>query len=128
MRNLKVGDFTWICQERASKNELVLPYVVERKRMDDLGSSIKDGRFHEQKHRLKQSGIQNLIYIIESHGKNKHTGLPLASLMQGAANTLIQDGFQVKFTDNHKQSMQYLAGFSILLKEYFEVIISTFLL
>lgn len=89
--------------------------------MDDLGHSIKDGRFHEQKFRLKQSGIQNLIYIVESFGNNTHTGLPVSSLMQGATNTLVQDGFQVKFTENHKHSLQYVAWFSLLLKKYYEV-------
>jgi len=29
--------------------ELVLDYIVERKRMDDLADSIVDGRFREQK-------------------------------------------------------------------------------
>ena len=29
--------------------EAVLDYIVERKRMDDLASSITDGRFREQK-------------------------------------------------------------------------------
>jgi crossover junction endonuclease MUS81 len=31
------------------RRELVMDYIVERKRMDDLCSSIKDGRFKEQK-------------------------------------------------------------------------------
>ena len=31
------------------KVELVLDYIVERKRMDDLADSIVDGRFSEQK-------------------------------------------------------------------------------
>jgi len=31
------------------KVELVLDYIVERKRMDDLADSIVDGRFREQK-------------------------------------------------------------------------------
>lgn len=48
IRHLKVGDFVWISRHKNGK-ELTLPYVVERKRMDDLGGSIKDGRFHEQK-------------------------------------------------------------------------------
>lgn len=47
-RQLSVGDFVWIARDQSGK-ELLLPYIVERKRMDDLGSSIKDGRFHEQK-------------------------------------------------------------------------------
>lgn len=54
VRHLKVGDFTWICKDRINGHELVLPYIVERKRMDDLGSSIKDGRFHEQKVSIKK--------------------------------------------------------------------------
>lgn len=120
VRHMKVGDFTWIARERTTNNELVLPYIVERKRMDDLGSSIKDGRYHEQKKRLKQSNIKNLIYVIESYGKNTHTGLPLSSLIQAATNTLLQDGFQVKFTDNHRHTMEYLAGFTSLLNKHFK--------
>ena len=49
LRHLKVSDFTWVCRERATGQELVLPYIVERKRMDDLAKSIRDGRFREQK-------------------------------------------------------------------------------
>jgi crossover junction endonuclease MUS81 len=54
VRKLSIGDYLWICKPKASSGtrsdrELVLPYVVERKRMDDLVSSIKDGRFKEQK-------------------------------------------------------------------------------
>ena len=30
-------------------NEIVLEYIIERKRMDDLADSIIDRRFHEQK-------------------------------------------------------------------------------
>jgi ERCC4-type nuclease len=49
LRHLKVSDFVWVCRERETGRELVLPYIVERKRMDDLAKSIQDGRFHEQK-------------------------------------------------------------------------------
>jgi hypothetical protein len=56
LRHLKVGDFTWVCRDRVTAQELVLPYIVERKRMDDLASSIRDGRFHEQK--VKQICLQ----------------------------------------------------------------------
>lgn len=53
-RKLSVGDYLWICKPKAGSGistdkELVLPFVVERKRLDDLVSSIKDGRFKEQK-------------------------------------------------------------------------------
>lgn len=49
VRHLKIGDFTWIARCRETKDELVIPYIIERKRMDDLSASITDGRFHEQK-------------------------------------------------------------------------------
>lgn len=48
MRRLSVGDFAWICRDRSGR-ELMLPYILERKRLDDLSGSIQDGRFHEQK-------------------------------------------------------------------------------
>ena len=38
-----------MCTGRYGGRELMLDYIVERKRMDDLAGSIIDGRFHEQK-------------------------------------------------------------------------------
>jgi len=38
-----------VFSETGVKVELVLDYILERKRMDDLASSIMDGRFKEQK-------------------------------------------------------------------------------
>ncbi|KAG1666427.1 Crossover junction endonuclease MUS81 [Nymphon striatum] len=65
VRKLHIGDFVWIAKERVSPVpgclqikppvELLLNFIIERKRMDDLASSIKDGRFHEQKVSLFQS-------------------------------------------------------------------------
>jgi len=42
VRKLNVGDYLWILKT-SSRQELVLDVVVERKRIDDLASSIKDG-------------------------------------------------------------------------------------
>lgn len=137
VRRLKVGDFAWIAKCRKTSYELVLPYVVERKRMDDLSASIIDGRFHEQKvflktiisldvyscfyisnylffisigqFRLKQSGIQHLMYIVENTDKNTRFSIPLPSLLQASVNCLVQDGFTVKYTRSHKDSMLYLS-------------------
>ena len=47
VRALDIGDVLWIA--KSGSDEYVLDYIVERKRMDDLVSSITDGRFHEQK-------------------------------------------------------------------------------
>ncbi|KAI8123129.1 hypothetical protein FF38_10725 [Lucilia cuprina] len=109
VRRLTVGDFLWIARDKEG-NELVLPHIVERKRMDDLASSIRDGRFHEQKHRLHQSGIQHIIYLIEDYGDNEHVGLPLDNLKQALSNTLIHNNFAIEHTENHRRSMMYLQG------------------
>ncbi|XP_008433834.1 crossover junction endonuclease MUS81 isoform X2 [Poecilia reticulata] len=59
VRKLNVGDFLWVAREKVAPvpgqlrasagRELVLDYIIERKRMDDLCGSIIDGRFREQK-------------------------------------------------------------------------------
>lgn len=62
VRKLEVGDFAWIARSKNSRaDELVLPYIVERKRMDDLGGSIKDGRFKEQKVSLPSLLIRTIL-------------------------------------------------------------------
>ncbi len=51
-RVLSVGDMCWIARSRSPNGvvrECVLDYVCERKRLDDLISSIHGGRYEEQK-------------------------------------------------------------------------------
>lgn len=123
VRKLNVGDFIWIAQHKVDKsNELVLPYIIERKRLDDLSSSIKDGRFHEQKFRLKQCGIQNVIYLIENHikGGKVQAGLPFTTLLQAATNTQIHSKFQVKFTENSQHTLLYLTVMTSFIENIFK--------
>lgn len=51
-RALRLGDMCWIARRHdaygAEADECVLDFVVERKRLDDLCTSIKDGRYNEQ--------------------------------------------------------------------------------
>lgn len=123
VRKLNVGDFTWIAQHRIDKSkEFVLPYIIERKRLDDLSSSIKDGRFHEQKFRLKQCGVENVVYLIENHmkgGKAQH-GLPFTTLLQAATNTQIHNKFQVKFTENNQHTVLYLTVMTSFIENIFK--------
>uniref|UniRef100_A0A182IYC0 Crossover junction endonuclease MUS81 n=1 Tax=Anopheles atroparvus TaxID=41427 RepID=A0A182IYC0_ANOAO len=110
VRRLSVGDFAWIVKDDTGR-EFLLPYIIERKRMDDLASSIKDGRFHEQKFRLKNCGLANVIYLIEHLGNNRQVGVPESTLTQAALNTYVQD-FTVKFTENHHHTVMYLSVMS----------------
>jgi len=49
VKPLSVGDFLWVARCHHQQQDIVLDYVIERKRIDDLVSSIKDNRFKEQK-------------------------------------------------------------------------------
>ncbi|XP_040571836.1 crossover junction endonuclease MUS81 [Lepeophtheirus salmonis] len=122
-RNINVGDFLWIAKEKVEVNshsfrqrepkELVLPYIVERKRMDDLQKSIMDQRYAEQKFRIKNSGLKYLYYLVEdfkSMDRNTTSGrgIGASALEQAMANTTIQEGFFIQRTKNQKESMELI--------------------
>nr|XP_012633580.1 crossover junction endonuclease MUS81 isoform X2 [Microcebus murinus] len=114
VRKLHVGDFVWVAQETRPRNlakpgELVLNHIVERKRLDDLCSSIIDGRFREQKFRLKRCGLERRIYLVEEQGSVHNLSLPESTLLQAVTNTQVIDGFFVKRTADIKESAAYLA-------------------
>jgi ERCC4-type nuclease len=72
-------------------------------------------------YRLKESGIPNVIYMIENYSKNYNGAIPISSLFQAAMNTLVQDNFSVKFTKDHKDSLRYLSIMTTMLTEIYEV-------
>ncbi|XP_055271482.1 crossover junction endonuclease MUS81 isoform X2 [Moschus berezovskii] len=114
VRKLHVGDFVWVAQETSPRDpaqpaELVLDHIVERKRLDDLCSSIIDGRFREQKFRLKRCGLGRRVYMVEEHGSVHNLSLPESTLLQAVTNTQVIDGFFVKRTADIKESAAYLA-------------------
>lgn len=126
LRKLHVGDFLWIAQERVfsthgptKPRELVLNHIVERKRMDDLSKSITDGRFREQKFRLKQCGLKYPIYLIEQYGSAQHYSVSEDKLKQAITNTQVIDGFGVKFTQDCKESIAYLTVMSRYLESFY---------
>ena len=57
-KNLDLGDII------IEFNDIPL-IIIERKTIPDLLASIKDGRYREQKTRIKDSGIKYKIYLIE---------------------------------------------------------------
>lgn len=52
VRRLPVGDGIWIARHKYLLSEYVLDFIVERKKVDDLRSSIRDNRYRDQKLRL----------------------------------------------------------------------------
>ncbi|XP_054707862.1 crossover junction endonuclease MUS81-like [Uloborus diversus] len=120
VRKLHVGDFLWVAREHSNtQRELVLDFIIERKRLDDFAHSIKDGRFREQKFRMRNSGLKNPIYLVE-HYNVKYCGLPEATLEQALANTQIIDGFLIKRTQGVKESVSYLSLMTKLIKNKYQ--------
>lgn len=55
-----------ICCYRAGRGEsYVLDFLLERKAVGDLASSIKDGRYGRQKAAMRATGLRRLLYVLE---------------------------------------------------------------
>ena len=92
-RVLELGDILFL-----SDDESIVHLIIERKSFADLLSSIKDGRYAEQSHRLKNCfpNPHNVVYLLE-----------------GMFSTVKNDA------DKHKiiaciASLNYFKGFSVL--------------
>ncbi|TPX07002.1 uncharacterized protein E0L32_011070 [Thyridium curvatum] len=130
MRSLELGDVLWVAKcndpgllarSGAEGDEVVLDWIAERKRLDDLIGSIKDGRFHEQKFRLRRSGVRNVIYLIEEIHMDSNQYLKYEEAVQSAiASTQVVNGFFIKRTQKMDDTIRYLARMTSLLKKQYE--------
>lgn len=130
-RSLELGDALWVakCKDPLllprlgeEGDEIVLDYIVERKRLDDLVASIKDRRFHEQKFRLRRSGVRNVIYIIEEIALGQETAQKYHEMIQSAiASTQVLDGYFVKKTQKLDDTIRYLTRMTVMLKALYKV-------
>lgn len=131
IRKLNVGDFLWVAREKVAPvpgqlrppvaKELVLDYIIERKRIDDLCGSIIDGRFREQKFRLKRCGLHKPIYLVEQCGSAAaHLSLPESTLQQAIVNTQVVDKFFVKRVQDIKDSAAYLTVMTRYLQKLYQ--------
>ncbi|KAM5482032.1 Crossover junction endonuclease mus81 [Microsporum audouinii] len=132
IRALEIGDINWVAkckdpnflaQYGEQGDEVVLDWIVERKRLSDLLSSIKDGRFHEQKFRLRRSGIKNVIYLVElmtlTNANVASTNRDMAAITSAIASTQVVNGYFVKQTNSLDESIRYLARMTKLLREMY---------
>jgi ERCC4-type nuclease len=95
-QRLSVGDI--ILTDSSNEEDIV---IMERKSLNDLAASIRDGRYNEQSFRLSQypHHNHNIIYIIEGDLSkyNEHRG-----------------GITKKALNSAMMSIQYYKGFSII--------------
>ncbi|KAF7318326.1 ERCC4 domain-containing protein [Mycena chlorophos] len=109
VESLELGDVTWVA-EVAGGQRYVLDVILERKRLDDLVSSITDGRFHEQKFRLKQSAISRVFYLVEEYNTQQNKADWGVQISTALSSTQIADSFFVKETKNVHDTVSFLIG------------------
>lgn len=100
-QNIELGDFIWIV------NETVLNYIVERKKGSDFCSSIADGRYNDQKRRLKSLGVDNIYYIIEGLKESDMNKLGINRVLKCLSETK-NEGFTVIETENIDETVEVL--------------------
>ncbi|KDN44739.1 hypothetical protein K437DRAFT_247592 [Tilletiaria anomala UBC 951] len=123
-RALPLGDAVWIARRKdggkGEEDEAVLDFIVERKRLDDLNSSIKDGRWREQKFRLSNSGLSHVVYLVEDYDIDQQWSSFGESLQTALSSTQIVDGYFVERTADVEQSLQYLTSMHTVVQEMWE--------
>jgi ERCC4-type nuclease len=110
VKPLDVGDIQILCNDN-------IKVVIERKTIEDLISSIKDGRYKEQKLRLLQTREETgcvLVYIIEKSPRiNAHRGLFMdmsAGVVGAIINTCIRDHIFVLQTQSVEDTASLIQG------------------
>ncbi|KAG0148561.1 hypothetical protein CROQUDRAFT_654640 [Cronartium quercuum f. sp. fusiforme G11] len=107
-RALAAGDALWIAVHKHNKKEVVLDSIVERKRLDDLCASILDARFHEQKARLKNSGLRDRIYLVEAYNVRANKEQFGQQIQTSKAELMVLDDCHLHETKDSKASVDYL--------------------
>ena len=100
LKNLEIGDILY------KKDEEVI-YIVERKTFNDLGASINDGRYKEQKIRLLSNSNGNLFYILEGN-MSKCTTLNQKALLGSIVNMTFRDNIKLIFSSDINQTYKIL--------------------
>ncbi|CAD6932657.1 unnamed protein product [Tilletia controversa] len=112
VRALELGDVVWIARRKGSagteEDEVVLDYIVERKRLDDLVQSIPDGRWKEQKFRLSLSGLSKVFYLIEDYDVEQQMRQWGPQIATAISSTQVIDGFFVQRTAGVEASLEWL--------------------
>jgi crossover junction endonuclease MUS81 len=111
LTNLDIGDFVF----KDDADETLL--LIERKTLSDLSSSIKTGRYREQKKRILSSvPKEKVIYLIEGRldepktksSKFSKYGLPISTLISSTINLILRDNIKVIFTKDLEDTFRWL--------------------
>jgi ERCC4-type nuclease len=113
VRPLPLGDMLWVIRRfdaiSGKHIEYVHDLIVERKGQHDLCSSIKDGRWKEQKRRLTLSGLKKVVYVIEGTW-TINDNMPLTAFNKALAQCCAHDEFMVRCTADVSDTVAFLGA------------------
>ena len=114
IETLPLGDFIL----SNDQEELI---IIERKKLNDLAASIKDGRYSEQSYRLDGCEFpnHNVIYLIEGNiklYKKKYTRVPKKTLYSAMFCLQYYKGFTVIRTEDAVETAEYILRMADKLK------------
>lgn len=119
IRRLPVGDAIWVARHKQFLSEYVLDLIVERKRVDDLRSSIRDNRYRDQKVRLLRCGLKKLIYVVEGDVNFSEAA---ESLKTACFTTEILEGFDVQRTTGLGDTLRKYGFLTQAITEYYSLL------
>lgn len=126
-KNLPVGDMLWMmrCKKRTPRGkaiveDYVLGYIVERKTVSDLCSSISDGRYAEQKHRMaSRCQDYRVSYLLEgdpsspfnagSAYRASNNYCP-KTVIKSLCSTQVLNNFQVHYALDLEDTARYISN------------------
>ncbi|CCG24687.1 Mus81 protein [Candida orthopsilosis Co 90-125] len=118
VKALACGDITWVARHLRTGREAVLNYLCERKRIDDLCDSIKDGRFLEQKNRMKKSGMMHCFYLVEEVSLVKERAYAIMdSIQTGIAQTMTNARLYLRRFKDIDETIEFLASLTGVIKD-----------
>ncbi|TYI45160.1 hypothetical protein E1A91_D13G016500v1 [Gossypium mustelinum] len=118
VRRLPIGDGIWIARHKHLSSEYVLDFIVERKKVADLRSSIRDNRYKDQKLRLLRSGLKKLIFLVEG---DPNTSEAAESIKTACFTTEILEGFDVQRTSSLHDTLRKYACLTRAIAQYYKL-------
>jgi len=100
--NLELGDI------KLEYNDVPI-LIIERKSINDLNNSIRDGRYHEQKQRLLSNiDRHRIVYLIEGEIIDDNKYMDIKKIYSSILHTLFRDRLIVYRTNSILESVEFL--------------------
>ena len=109
--NLDLGDYVF-------KMNGSVVCIIERKTVEDLANSIRDGRYREQKARLfSQYDPRQIMYLVEGdvtvpNGSIQYNKVTRSTIYSSLLNLLLRDGLHLFMTQSTQDTILFLEEFA----------------